>query len=163
MLPRLTAPSRKLRPFPLAAAIHALFLAGAAIGAQDITAPAAHAQTVDTTQAKRQYAVPAGPLERTLTTFASTAGVELSADAALLQGKRSGGLAGSCTVRQGFEELLRGQGVRVVAGANVAKTRFADSDIHRIESRFAPENSPHKLAQVELAKTWAVRKQAMPT
>lgn len=127
MPPRLTAPAHKLRPFPLAAAIQALFLAGAAVGAVAVTAPAAHAQTADTTQAKRQYAVPAGPLERALTTFASAAGVELSADAALLQGKRSGGLAGSYTVRQGFEELLRGQGVRVVAGANGAYALRAET------------------------------------
>ena len=127
MPPRLTAPAHKLRPFPLAAAIQALFLAGASVGAVAVTAPAAHAQTADATQAKRQYAVPAGPLERALTTFASAAGVELSADAALLQGKRSGGLAGSYTVRQGFEELLRGQGVRVVAGTNGAYALRAET------------------------------------
>ncbi|MDN2710010.1 TonB-dependent siderophore receptor [Janthinobacterium sp. SUN118] len=117
---RSTAPSRHLRPFPIAAAIQALFLAGAAVGALAVTAPAAQAQTADNTQAQRQYAIPAGSLERALTTFASAAGVELSADAALLQGKRSGGLTGSYTVRQGFEELLRGQGLRLVAGADGA-------------------------------------------
>ncbi|WP_180279011.1 STN domain-containing protein [Janthinobacterium sp. BJB304] len=124
---RLTAPAHKLRPFPLAAAIQALFLAGAAVGALAVTAPAAHAQAAGNTQAQRQYAIPAGPLERALTSFASTAGVELSADAALLQGKRSGGLTGSYTVRQGFEELLRGQGLRLVAGAHGAYALRADA------------------------------------
>ena len=117
---RLTAAAPKLRPFPLAAAIQALFLAGAAVGSMAITATTAHAQTAGNAQTKRPYAIPAGPLERALTTFASAAGVELSADAALLHGKRSGGLAGSYTVRQGFEELLRGQGVRLVDGADGA-------------------------------------------
>ncbi|KAB8066412.1 TonB-dependent siderophore receptor [Janthinobacterium violaceinigrum] len=124
---RSTAPARKLRPFPLAAAIQALFLAGAAAGTLAIAAPAARAQALENTQAKRQYAIPAGPLERVLTTFASAAGVELSADATLLQGKRSAGLAGSYTVRQGFEELLRGQGVRVVDGANGAYALRAEA------------------------------------
>ncbi|PHV51037.1 TonB-dependent siderophore receptor [Janthinobacterium sp. BJB301] len=133
MPPRLTAPARKLRPFPLAAAIQALFLAGAAAGSLAVTAPAARAQALEHAQAKRPYAIPAGPLERALTTFASAAGVELSADAALLQGKRSGGLAGSYTVRQGFEELLRGQGVRVVAGANGA---------YALQAETAPAGTP---------------------
>ncbi|PLY42417.1 hypothetical protein CSZ94_10655 [Janthinobacterium sp. ROICE36] len=127
MPPRLTTTARKLRPFPLAAAMQALFLTGAAVSALAITAPAAHAQTVDTTPAKRPYAIPAGSLERALTTFASAAGVELSADATLLQGRRSGGLAGSYTVRQGFEELLRGHGVRAVAGANGAYALRAET------------------------------------
>ncbi|MGK5028690.1 TonB-dependent siderophore receptor [Janthinobacterium sp. MDT1-19] len=127
MPPRLTTPAHKLGPRPLAAAIQALFLAGAAVSALAITAPTARAQTADNAQAKRPYAIPAGSLERALTTFASAAGVELSADAALLQGKRSGGLAGSYTVRQGFEELLRGQGVRVVEGANGAYALRAET------------------------------------
>lgn len=127
MPPRLTAAAPKLRPFPLAAAIQALFLIGAAAGTLTITAPAARAQAAGNAQAQRQYAIPAGPLERALTSFASAAGVELSADAALLQGKRSGGLAGSYTVRQGFEELLRGQGLRLVAGANGAYALRADA------------------------------------
>jgi iron complex outermembrane receptor protein len=127
MPPRLTSPARHPRPFPLAAAIQALFLAGAAVGALAVTTTTVHAQTAGSAEAKRQYAIPSGPLERALTTFASAAGVELSADAALLQGKRSGGLAGSYTVRQGFEELLRGQGVRVVAGANGAYALRAET------------------------------------
>ncbi|MFZ4877534.1 TonB-dependent receptor plug domain-containing protein [Janthinobacterium sp. Mn2066] len=105
---------------PSAIAIQALFLAGAAYGALAFTASGARAQTLDSAEARRTYAIPAGSLERTLTRFASAAGVELSADAALLQGKSSQGLSGSYTVRQGFEALLRGQGLRLVAGANGA-------------------------------------------
>ncbi|MCA1859798.1 TonB-dependent siderophore receptor [Janthinobacterium sp. HSC-3S05] len=150
MPPRLTAPAHKLRPFPLAAAIQALLLAGAAAGSMAVTAPAAHAQTLETTQAKRPYAIPAGPLERALTTFASAAGVELSADATLLQGKRSGGLAGSYTVRQGFEELLRGQGVRVVAGVNGAYALRAENAPAPAGAQAAPAQASATLPAITI-------------
>ena len=53
-------------------------------------------------------------------------------------------------------------GVGFLAGAIDANTRFADGDIRKVESRFAPENLPHNLALVDLVKRWAVRKQATP-
>lgn len=53
-------------------------------------------------------------------------------------------------------------GVGFLTGAIDANTRFADGDIRKIESRFSPENLPHNLALVELAKSWAVRKHATP-
>jgi len=53
-------------------------------------------------------------------------------------------------------------GVGFLTGAIDANTRFADGDIRKVESRFSPENLPHNLALVELAKKWATRKQATP-
>jgi aryl-alcohol dehydrogenase-like predicted oxidoreductase len=53
-------------------------------------------------------------------------------------------------------------GVGFLTGAIDAKTRFADGDIRKIETRFSPENLPHNLALVDLVKKWAVRKQATP-
>ncbi|MDZ5636272.1 aldo/keto reductase [Janthinobacterium sp. GMG1] len=53
-------------------------------------------------------------------------------------------------------------GVGFLTGAIDAKTRFADGDIRKIESRFAPENLPHNLALVSLVNRWAARKQATP-
>jgi aryl-alcohol dehydrogenase-like predicted oxidoreductase len=53
-------------------------------------------------------------------------------------------------------------GVGFLAGAIDANTRFADGDIRKLESRFAPENLPHNLALVDLLKSWAARKQATP-
>jgi aryl-alcohol dehydrogenase-like predicted oxidoreductase len=53
-------------------------------------------------------------------------------------------------------------GVGFLAGAIDANTRFADGDIRKVESRFAPENLPHNLALVDLLKSWAARKQASP-
>jgi len=53
-------------------------------------------------------------------------------------------------------------GVGFLTGAIDAITRFADGDIRKVESRFSPENLPHNLALVDLAKSWAVRKHATP-
>lgn len=53
-------------------------------------------------------------------------------------------------------------GVGFLAGAIDANTRFADGDIRKIESRFAPDNLPHNLALMDLLKNWAERKQATP-
>jgi aryl-alcohol dehydrogenase-like predicted oxidoreductase len=52
--------------------------------------------------------------------------------------------------------------VGFLTGAIDARTRFADGDIRRIETRFSPENLPHNLALVELVRKWAMRKQATP-
>ena len=53
-------------------------------------------------------------------------------------------------------------GVGFLTGAIDARTRFADGDIRKVESRFSPENLPHNLKLVELVKTWAERKRATP-
>ncbi|ULJ75335.1 MULTISPECIES: aldo/keto reductase [Rhizobium] len=53
-------------------------------------------------------------------------------------------------------------GVGFLTGAIDARTRFAEGDIRRVESRFSPENLPHNLSLVDLLKTWAERKQATP-
>lgn len=53
-------------------------------------------------------------------------------------------------------------GVGFLAGAIDGNTRFADGDIRKVESRFSPENLPHNLALVDLARRWAVRKHATP-
>jgi aryl-alcohol dehydrogenase-like predicted oxidoreductase len=53
-------------------------------------------------------------------------------------------------------------GVGFLTGAIDARTRFADGDIRKVESRFSPENLPQNLKLVELVKTWAERKRATP-
>lgn len=52
--------------------------------------------------------------------------------------------------------------VGFLTGAIDEQTRFAEGDIRGIESRFSPENLPTNLALVEVARTWAERKQATP-
>lgn len=53
-------------------------------------------------------------------------------------------------------------GVGFLTGSIDAKTRFADGDIRKLESRFSEENLPSNLRIVALLKTWASRKQAAP-
>jgi aryl-alcohol dehydrogenase-like predicted oxidoreductase len=53
-------------------------------------------------------------------------------------------------------------GVQFLTGAVDEKTRFADGDIRKVESRFSPENLPGNLGLVRLLKVWAERKQATP-
>ncbi|MDB5886318.1 MAG: Aldo/keto reductase [Polaromonas sp.] len=53
-------------------------------------------------------------------------------------------------------------GVGFLTGAIDARTRFADGDIRKVESRFSPENLPRNLALVELLKRWAAQKSATP-
>lgn len=53
-------------------------------------------------------------------------------------------------------------GVGFLTGAIDARTRFAEGDIRKVESRFSPENLPHNLALVDLVRSWAERRQAAP-
>jgi aryl-alcohol dehydrogenase-like predicted oxidoreductase len=53
-------------------------------------------------------------------------------------------------------------GVAFLTGAIDTKTRFADGDIRKVESRFSPENLPQNLALVGLVDKWAARKNATP-
>jgi TonB-dependent siderophore receptor len=109
--------------FPLtatAAAIQAVMMMGLTFSHLAITANSVHAQSIDqdAVQPRRDYNLPAGSLDRTLLNFANTAGIELSMDSALLQGKNSAGLVGRFTAREGLLELLRGQGLQVVQTAS---------------------------------------------
>jgi aryl-alcohol dehydrogenase-like predicted oxidoreductase len=53
-------------------------------------------------------------------------------------------------------------GVGFLTGAIDARTRFAEGDIRRVETRFSPENLPANLTLVALLRDWAERKQATP-
>ncbi len=53
-------------------------------------------------------------------------------------------------------------GVGFLTGAIDARTRFADGDIRKGESRFSEANLPHNLGLVDLVKQWADRKYATP-
>ncbi len=65
--------------------------------------------------ARRAYEVPAASLGAVLTRFADQAGVSLSLDPALVQGRQSSGLSGSYSVEEGFMQLLRGSGLQLLA------------------------------------------------
>lgn len=53
-------------------------------------------------------------------------------------------------------------GVGFLTGAIDGRTQFAPGDIRSVEGRFTPENISLNLALVQLARTWAERKQAQP-
>jgi aryl-alcohol dehydrogenase-like predicted oxidoreductase len=53
-------------------------------------------------------------------------------------------------------------GVGFLTGAIDARTRYADGDIRKAESRFSSENLPRNLALLDLLTKWAERKGAAP-
>jgi len=52
--------------------------------------------------------------------------------------------------------------VQFLTGWIDENTRFAQGDIRGVETRFSPENLPHNLALVKLAREWGDRKNATP-
>ncbi|MGE8322956.1 MAG: TonB-dependent siderophore receptor [Pseudomonas sp.] len=64
--------------------------------------------------ARRSYQVPAASLGAVLTHFAEQAGVSLSLDPTLVNGRHSDGLSGSYSVDEGFAQLLRGSGLQLL-------------------------------------------------
>ncbi|GAB7532722.1 TonB-dependent siderophore receptor [Pseudomonas sp. 3A(2025)] len=74
---------------------------------------AAHAQA-----GAQQYSIGAGLLGEVLGSFANQAGVVLSFDASLTNGKRSPGLQGRFTLEQGFAQVLAGSGLQVTRSAS---------------------------------------------
>lgn len=108
--PSRTAPSVRQAAWPTALrrAILVLALGG--------TAPAFAAGLVALDAvAPRTYDIPAGPLGRTLSAFAAEAGVALSFDPALTDGRTGPALAGRYTGREAMAALLAGSGLEAVA------------------------------------------------
>ncbi len=81
----------------------------------------------------RYYDIPAGPLGTVLGEFAAQAGLLLSGDASLTEGKRSPGLQGEHGTREALDRLLAGSGLRA---------RFVDDRTVTLE----PEGSNAALA-----------------
>ncbi|MBA1228877.1 TonB-dependent receptor [Pseudomonas viridiflava] len=74
------------------------------------------------TSGRRAYEVPAGSLSAALTRFAGLAGVNLSVDPALVNGRNSAGLSGDFAVEEGFARLLQGSGLQLVPVGEQAYT-----------------------------------------
>ncbi|WP_402720036.1 TonB-dependent siderophore receptor [Janthinobacterium rivuli] len=105
----------------IANAVQLALVTGLTMGALGVAAPPAYAQA-GAGQARQAFSVPAGALGLALNTFAAEAGVELTVEASLLQGKNSAGLSGSYSVPEGFYELLRGHGLQAVREGNGSYT-----------------------------------------
>ncbi|MBB3103056.1 TonB-dependent siderophore receptor [Azomonas macrocytogenes] len=73
---------------------------------------------------EQTFTIPAGPLGQALGRYASQAGVVLSFDASLTEGKRSSGLQGRYDTATGFARLLEGSGLNA---------RFIDEKTVRLE------------------------------
>ncbi len=69
---------------------------------------AAESQVTARTLHQQDFAIEAGSLASVLNIFASEAGVVLSSDNGLTEGKQSPGIRGRYSIDQGFSVLLRG-------------------------------------------------------
>ena len=95
---------KSCRPRPLARAAHPLFAMSLLL-----CAPAWADEP-----ARRTYQVAPASLGTALTHFADQAGVSLSLDPALVQGRHSSGLSGNYSVEEGFLQLLRDSGLQLM-------------------------------------------------
>ncbi|MCG6541426.1 TonB-dependent siderophore receptor [Pseudomonas sp. KSR10] len=77
------------------------------------TSPMALAQSTSQ-QSVRGYDIPRGSLSSALSRFAGEAGVMLSVDARLIEGRQSSGLQGQYGIEDGFAALLQGSGLQAV-------------------------------------------------
>ncbi|RMT48975.1 Outer membrane ferric siderophore receptor [Pseudomonas savastanoi] len=90
------------------------------------------------TSGKRAYEVPAGSLSAALTRFAGQAGVNLSVDPALVNGRNSSGLSGEFAVEEGFARLLQGSGLQLVPVGEQAYTLIPAPDSASAGLQLAP-------------------------
>ena len=104
--PRLTQVARGARRLCLGLVL----VAGTAAMAQQAAAPAGGAGAV-----RASYDIPAGPLGPALSRFAASAGVTLSFEPSLTEGRQTAGLRGSHALNEGFAQLLAGSGLEAVA------------------------------------------------
>ncbi len=111
-------PSRSLRlasPLkPISQAVRAT-LFGMALAAASVpfNSFAAGPQSLDAVSSQ-PYSIPAGPLGRTLVSFAVNAGIALSFDPMLTEGLTSPALSGSYSAREAVTRLLAGSGLDMV-------------------------------------------------
>ncbi|MCJ2374481.1 TonB-dependent receptor [Pseudomonas sp. RGM 3321] len=90
------------------------------------------------TSGKRAYEVPAGSLSAALTRFAGQAGVNLSVDPALVNGRNSSGLSGEFAVEEGFARLLQGSGLQLMPVGEQAYTLIPAPDSASAGLQLAP-------------------------
>ncbi|MDM0087745.1 MULTISPECIES: TonB-dependent receptor [unclassified Variovorax] len=112
--PRLASLSMPTRPSAVTQGVRALCLAFA-LGAAG--AALAQASPPAAASASASYDIPAGALGPALSRFAAQAGVTLSFEPALTEGRQTAGLRGSHAVGDGFARLLAGTGLDAVPRA----------------------------------------------
>jgi outer membrane receptor for ferric coprogen and ferric-rhodotorulic acid len=102
-LPRLTPMARGARSLCLGLVL----AAGTTAMAQQAASPVG--------AVRANYDIPAGPLGPALSRFAASAGITLSFEPALTEGRQTAGLHGSHALSEGFAQLLAGSGLEAVA------------------------------------------------
>lgn len=73
--------------------------------------PVLSAHAASNTQRTQLFSIPAGPLDQVLGEFGRRAGIPISVNAGLTEGKHSVGLTGEYSIEQGFIRLLAGTGL----------------------------------------------------
>ena len=71
---------------------------------------------------RKHYNIPAGPLGRALSHFATVAGIALSFDPALTEGRTGPALTGNFSVDEGFNRLLANSGLQLVRNVDGSYT-----------------------------------------
>ncbi|PAT35669.1 TonB-dependent siderophore receptor [Vandammella animalimorsus] len=144
-----------LRPSALALAAFAtasLAAGGALLPARSAQAQTAATATQATAPATRHYHLPAGPLGASLAAFAGQAGLLLSFDPALTQGRQAPALQGQHSPQSGLAALLAGSGLQAVQQADgsftlrraPAPARAADASVQTLPAvtvQAAPETA----------------------
>ncbi|MDD2760201.1 MAG: TonB-dependent receptor, partial [Methylomonas sp.] len=93
-----------------------------------IVVPSAMAEGNGENTTKRHYQISSGSLSHALSQFAGSAGILLSADARLTDGKSSPGLNGEYTVEEGLQKLLAGSGlVHTLTGDNTVTLKVVEN------------------------------------
>lgn len=126
------------------AACIALSAASSAVLAQPAAQPPA-------AQVTRAFDIAPGPLDLALNSLARSAGILLSFDPQLVQGRQSAGLRGSYTVEAGLRTLLAGAGLRAVAQPDGSFT------LQRAADEAAAASSPASAATLPAVRARARR------
>jgi iron complex outermembrane receptor protein len=147
-------PQHTLLAASLQAVLYALTLSASAAPQAGV------AQTSPAPAASITFAIAAGPLDAALERFARSTGVNLSYDAALLNGASTRGLNGNYSVAAGLALLLTGSGLEAVAqnGGYALKKQAASADgaavlpTITVKAAAAPSDLPQPYAGGQTAR-----------
>ena len=134
------SPNRRMTRTP--ALVHAVIVVLVAMLGP---AQAAHAAGPE----RRAYDIPSGTLSQALVRFAAAAGVMLSSDARLTDGKHSPGLRGEFSVEAGLASLLAGSGLAPVQNTDGSYTLRPLND--PLDALMREARRPLKLAEAAAA------------
>ncbi|CAH1903792.1 Iron complex outermembrane recepter protein [Candidatus Nitrotoga sp. HW29] len=139
-------------------AIHTMFYGLATLASMTVAAPFAYA--ADTAQIQttlKHYDVPAGSLATRLNDLARAAGVLLSFDPALAEGKRTNGISGNYALPDAFARLLAGSNVEAVA---ISGDRYTLKTLSVVPLQRGAEPNATTLPEVRVSATPGIKESA---